>query len=142
MAKIQKAIVVAVVKNSKGKILIAQRKDPETLKADGKWEFVGGHIEFGENPEAAVIREVKEESGLKVKVVRLLPKIYSSIWGRTDGDQWHTLLLCYECRVIGGRLHTKKFDKKIQALKFIEINELKNYNKLAKVDEITTLLNC
>ncbi len=76
MKKIQKAIVVAVVKNDKKEILLAKRKDDEISKASGKWEFVGGHIKFGENPQTAVIRKTKEESGLDVKVIRLLPKIY------------------------------------------------------------------
>lgn len=140
MNKIQKSIVVAVVTNDEGKLLIAQRRDLNTLNADGKWEFVGGHIEFGEDPETAVIRETKEESGLDVEVVRLLPKVYTNMWTRDDGDQWHILLLSYHCRVTGGRLHTENFDKKISALKFISVDELKDYDKLPRVDEIAELL--
>lgn len=141
MAQIQKAIVVAVVLNDEGKLLIAKRKDPKTLNADGKWEFVGGHIEFGEDPEAAVIREVKEESGLDVKVVRLLPKILHNMWTRDNGDVWNTLLINYHCMVTGGQLHTENFDEKISELKFINIEDLKNYDKLALVDEIAGLLS-
>lgn len=51
-----------------GKFLIMQRSD----KSRGEfyyWELPGGRMEFGENPEEALKREVKEETGLQVELI-------------------------------------------------------------------------
>jgi 8-oxo-dGTP diphosphatase len=57
-------VVAAVLINSEGKILLAQR--PEGKSLAGKWEFAGGKIEDGETPESALVRELKEELGIDV----------------------------------------------------------------------------
>ncbi len=141
MANIQKSIVLGVVINSEGKLLIGKRKDLTVPDADGFWEILGGHIEFGEDPEDAIIREIKEESGLEIEVIKLLPKIYFSIWQTKDGDKWQTLFPTYLCKVTGGSLHTKNFDKKITELKFISKSEINNYKYLPNVIEIFKLLD-
>jgi mutator protein MutT len=49
------------------KVLVTQRKaDAEHLP--GLWEFPGGKCEEGESPEACVVREVREETGLTVRI--------------------------------------------------------------------------
>lgn len=69
----------AIIFNSKLKrILLLQRCDTDDTGA-GTWENAGGNIEDGEDPEAAVIREVREEAGLtditvkRVAYVAVLP---------------------------------------------------------------------
>ena len=47
-----------------GRVLLAQR--PEGKAMAGLWEFPGGKVEPGETPEAALIRELKEELGIDV----------------------------------------------------------------------------
>ncbi len=56
----------ALVINKKGEILLTQRHDLRT------WVFPGGMIAQNESPERAAIREAEEETGLKVKIVRLV----------------------------------------------------------------------
>ena len=46
-----------------GRVLIARR--PEGKALSGKWEFPGGKVEAGESPEAAVVRELREELGVE-----------------------------------------------------------------------------
>jgi len=62
---VENKIIVAVkgIINHNGKILIIQRSDDDETGAN-TWEFAGGKIDFGENLEDALIREVKEEVGL------------------------------------------------------------------------------
>lgn len=137
----QLTIVIALVCNDKGELLIAKRRDLDIPEADGKWEFLGGKIEFGEDPERAIVREVEEESGLIVQVVRLLPKILTNQWENKSGDTIQVLILSYETKVIGGLLHTKDFDHKISELKFIALSELSNFSLMKSCTEIANLLN-
>lgn len=53
---------VIVIRN--GKVLLGKRKNAH---GDGDWAFPGGHLEFGEEIEDCVKREVSEETGLKVE---------------------------------------------------------------------------
>jgi 8-oxo-dGTP diphosphatase len=54
-----------LVLNEKGEILLTQRQDLEY------WVFPGGRIEEGETPEETAVREVKEETGIEIKIERL-----------------------------------------------------------------------
>ncbi len=65
MAHIHERIdfTVAVFVVHKQKVLLVQHRQL------GKWLPVGGHIELDEDPEAAALREVKEESGLEVELL-------------------------------------------------------------------------
>jgi 8-oxo-dGTP diphosphatase len=58
-------IVVAGVMEREGRILIAQRK--RTGQHPLKWEFPGGKVETGEAPEAALVRELEEELGIRAR---------------------------------------------------------------------------
>lgn len=62
----QETLVVvgaAVLRN--GRVLAAQRARPEALR--GRWEFPGGKTDPGETPEAALVRECREELGAHVR---------------------------------------------------------------------------
>lgn len=75
MDTIKQRIIIAsgLVLNDKGEILIAKRVNTADIPdSNDRWDFVGGKIEWGELPEEAVIREVKEESGLDVEIDSLL----------------------------------------------------------------------
>jgi 8-oxo-dGTP diphosphatase len=53
-----------------GKVLAAQRS--ESMDLAGKWEFPGGKIENGENPEECLVREIAEELAVKIKIIQSL----------------------------------------------------------------------
>jgi ADP-ribose pyrophosphatase YjhB (NUDIX family) len=83
------------------RILMAQRgKDP--LK--GWWSLPGGALELGELLEAAVCREVLEETGLEVEPVKLF-EVFERIMRDVSGEpEYHYVLIDYVCRVVGGKL--------------------------------------
>jgi mutator protein MutT len=58
------ACVGAVVHDAQGRLLLIQRGH---APAQGRWTLPGGRVEPGETPEAAVVREVREETGLTVR---------------------------------------------------------------------------
>jgi len=58
-------IVVAGVAINDGKVLVARRAANKSLA--GFWEFPGGKVKFGESDHAALVREFREEFGIKIK---------------------------------------------------------------------------
>ena len=61
-----KIVGAGVVVNSRGQVLIAQRRDGDML--GGLWEFPGGKLEKGETMAACIARELDEELGIRTKV--------------------------------------------------------------------------
>jgi len=84
-----------------GRVLLVKRG---TEPARGRWSIPGGLIELGESLSQAIIREVREETGLDVdpiELVELLDRIHR------DGDRvrYHYVIADYLCRMVGGTLH-------------------------------------
>lgn len=90
-------IVGLVVRN--GKILMVRRFEPEVKGAHLKWEFPGGKVEFGETPEEALVREIKEETGVHAKIKRLLNCVVTTNWQYPWGIQ-QTLIFGFECEYV------------------------------------------
>jgi 8-oxo-dGTP diphosphatase len=65
-------VVCAVIEDGAGRLLVAQRPAHKHLGL--KWEFAGGKVEPGEAPEAALVREIKEEFGCDIILLRALPR--------------------------------------------------------------------
>ena len=83
------------------RLLLVQRGN-EPLK--GWWSLPGGAVETGERLEAAVLREVLEETSLVVKIVRF-GEIFERLMLDADGKtEYHYVLLDYVCEVVGGTL--------------------------------------
>lgn len=59
-------VVSAGVVIERGRVLLTQRKAGAHL--EGKWELPGGKVEAGEDPRAALVRELDEELGITVHV--------------------------------------------------------------------------
>jgi 8-oxo-dGTP diphosphatase len=75
-----------------GNILLARR--PAGKKIAGLWEFTGGKLEPGETPEAALVRELREELGLAVEARHLAPFAFAS----HAYEAFHLLMPLYLCR--------------------------------------------
>jgi len=86
-------IATGVVFSYDGGILLAQRA---IHPGYGKWVFPGGYVDRGETLEAAALREVREESGLVVRLTRLL--------GAYSFPDNPVIVLAYAGDVTGGAL--------------------------------------
>ncbi len=75
-----------------GRVLLAKR--PEGKNLAGLWEFPGGKVEDGESPEAALIRELREELGIDVEQSCLAPLTFAS----HAYEDFHLLMPLYVCR--------------------------------------------
>jgi 8-oxo-dGTP diphosphatase len=74
------------------RVLLARR--PEGKAMAGLWESPGGKVDTGETPEAALIRELKEELGIDVTQACLAPFTFAS----HTYDDFHLLMPLYVCR--------------------------------------------
>lgn len=97
---IQRLAAYAVVRDGGGRILMCRLAPP--LFDRGKWTLPGGGLEFGEHPEAAVVREVREETGYDVRVKRLL-EIQSDVYENPRGAL-HAIRFVYAAEIVGGHL--------------------------------------
>jgi ADP-ribose pyrophosphatase YjhB (NUDIX family) len=80
----------AIIFDSDKKILLCHRRDYDL------WNLPGGTLEAGESPWEAVIREVKEETGLEVKIERL-----AGIYHKPEKNE---ICFSYVCEATGGTL--------------------------------------
>jgi 8-oxo-dGTP diphosphatase len=89
-----RVVLVAAVAlvDQDGRVLLARR--PLHKQMGGLWEFPGGKVEIGERPEAALIRELKEELGIDVAESCLAPLTFAS----HAYDDFHLLMPLYVCR--------------------------------------------
>ena len=103
--------VVAAVIESEGRFFATQRGyGPQK---DG-WEFPGGKIEPGETPEAALMREIREELDADITVGEKLVQV------EYDYPDFHLSMGCYRCALASGHLTLKEHE----AARWLALSEL------------------
>ena len=110
----------AVVWDADGKILLTRRAD------NGFWCLPGGRVEAGENVEEACIREVREETGLHVRIQRLIG-VYSSphrVVQDADGHRFQIINLTFAAEISGGDLTLNEEVSEFSYFKPEEIPEI------------------
>jgi 8-oxo-dGTP diphosphatase len=110
-------VVAAALIDEEGRVLLTQRPVGKALA--GAWEFPGGKVERGETPEAALVRELKEELAIDVKVSALEPFTFAS----HAYEELHLLMPLYLCRAWSGVLAAKE-GQALNWLKPIEMRGL------------------
>ena len=89
------------------------------------WDTPGGCLDIGEDPIHAVIRETKEESGLDVKVNKLL-YCHNQFYSNTG---YHWFALVYECEIIGDSIVSIDLNEH-QEYRWVTLDELKDLPKI------------
>lgn len=91
--------MAAAVLHKDGTFLGTQRGYGEF---EGGWEFPGGKIEEGESPQAALLRELKEELGIDAIVEQFLMTV------ECNYPQFHLMMHCYLCSISEGKIQLKE----------------------------------
>lgn len=109
--------VMAVVRDEAGRVLVARRVD------DGLLDVPGGYCDLGETTTAAVIREVREETGLEIEPVRLIGLYSEDMTTRyPNGDVVYGVGAAFDCRITGGALRAD--DSEITEVAFMPLEDL------------------
>jgi 8-oxo-dGTP pyrophosphatase MutT (NUDIX family) len=125
------ALVVAVaviVRDSEGRVLLIQRSD------NGYWALPGGAQDIGESVAQAAIREVEEETGVRIEVAGI-SGIYSDphhVIAYDDGEVRQEFSLCLRGRAIGGSIRTSDESIKVEWVDPKDLPSLSMHPSMAK----------
>ena len=103
-------LAVVVLVSKKDKLLLVKRAIEPKL---GKWSFPSGYVDLGESVESAALREVKEETGMEIKI-NFLVGVYSS-------STRPLVLLAYGAEVSGGNV---KLNHEVLDVEYFSPNSL------------------
>ncbi len=115
--------VSGIIRDNENRVLLCRRNDYDL------WNLPGGGVESGETPWAGVIREVKEETGLDVEIIRL-----TGVYSKPHKDK---IVLAFECRVIGGEITLNDESREI---KYFALSELPKNTSPKQVERIKDAL--
>ncbi|GGA34864.1 8-oxo-dGTP diphosphatase MutT [Pelagibacterium lentulum] len=110
-------VVACALVDADRRVLIAQR--PQGKQLAGLWEFPGGKVDPGETPEAALIRELREELGVETQEACLAPLTFAS----HSYENFHLLMPLYVCRKWQGDPQSHEHS----ALKWVSPRNLRDY---------------
>jgi ADP-ribose pyrophosphatase YjhB (NUDIX family) len=98
-----------------GKILFQRRAD------NGKWGLIGGLLELNETYEEAALREIREETGLEVKLESFLGIFHNHDMVWPNGDRAHVISACYSASILSGE---PRIDEESYELRFFGKDEI------------------
>lgn len=109
--------VAALLRDREGRVLLQLRAD------DGSWNLPAGAVDPGETPFEAIVREVREETGLHV-----VPGRIAGVFGGPghrhtypNGDRVEPTTIVFECAVVGGEI--RKQPDETEALRYVSPEE-------------------
>jgi 8-oxo-dGTP diphosphatase len=89
-----KEIAAIIFENDRGEFLLYLRDNKPTIPFPDHWDLIGGHVEEGETPEQALVREVKEELGLELKDYKFFRRFEC-----LTGDAYENIKYIYTGRI-------------------------------------------
>jgi 8-oxo-dGTP diphosphatase len=110
-------VVACALIDADNRILLSERPAGKALA--GLWEFPGGKLDEGETPEAALIRELREELGIETRAACLAPLTFAS----HAYEGFHLLMPLYICRRYEGIPQGREG----QRLKWVRASQLRDY---------------
>jgi 8-oxo-dGTP diphosphatase len=105
-----------------GRILLEKRKGEP---GRGKWSIPGGLVELGESLELAVIREVREETGLDVEKPEHIDVVDNIIRDQNGEVKYHFVMVDYFLKLKGGELQAAS---DAEELRWVPFDEVERYD--------------
>jgi len=112
------------------KVLLIKRGSPPL---EGYWSLPGGAQETGETVEAALIREILEETGLQIEIINFATMVDIIDLDDAGKARHHYTVADYICRVTGGELQT---GGDAADARWVKIIDLKNFQLTPKAREV------
>ena len=126
---------VGILIQKKDEYLIVKRAaEPDK----GLWSIPGGLVEVGEKAYEAAIREAKEETGLEVKIIKLIDVIDKIVLDENNNIKYHFIILDYLANPIKGKMRPQ--DDALEA-KWIKSKDLIKYEITPTLVELFKKLN-
>jgi mutator protein MutT len=126
MKKIQRIRVTGIVTKNDKFLILHRVVKPKSLDI---WEFPSGTIEFGETPEQAINREVREETGLKAKNKGLFT--IGSCEYILQNKKFHEIVIAFMFKVLGYNVKLTQKEKEHTEFKWVSFKELLKIPNLA-----------
>jgi ADP-ribose pyrophosphatase len=118
----QPVVGVGAIIVCNGKILLEKRRGEP---GKGKWSVPGGLVELGERAEDAVVREVKEETGLDVANPELIDVVDNIVRDENGEVKYHFVIIDYFVRLKGGELRAAD---DAAELRWVPLDEAEKYD--------------
>lgn len=113
--------VFGIITDEQGRVLLCHRRDYDL------WNLPGGGVEVGENPWDAMIREIKEETGLDATPVHL-----TGVYSKPNKNE---IVLSFACQVTGGEITLNDEADKIEYFKIEDVPKNTSQNQVDRVKE-------
>ena len=117
MVKYSGRTATAIIEFPQDTILLIKR---DTVPFKGYWALPGGRAEPGETVEQTIAREVKEETGLDVTVVRKIGEYHEQ--GVQGGVEYDYYPACFLVKVVGGEM--KRQQGEIQEIQLFSLDDV------------------
>jgi ADP-ribose pyrophosphatase YjhB (NUDIX family) len=111
--------VFGIITDNEGRVLLCHRRDYDL------WNLPGGGVEAGESPWDALVREIKEETGLEAE-----PSHLTGVYSKPDKNE---IVLSFACQIIGGEITlTDEADK----IEYFEVGQIPKNTSPKQVERI------
>lgn len=120
----QPIVGVGAVIVCNGKILLEKRKSEP---GRGKWTIPGGLVELGERAEQTMIREVMEETNLKVEQPKLIDVVNNITLDKNNSIKYHFVIILFGA-VLSDNPEKARASDDAEELRWLPLDEVENYD--------------
>jgi len=123
-------VAVGAIILSDDRILLVKRKNPP---GQGLWTIPGGAVELGETIKDALKREVREETGLEIEIIKPIEIVDEIVRDESGKIRFHYVIIDFLVKPVGGELCASSDVLDAEWVKFSEIENYKISKTLKRI---------